>query len=143
MLVAGKDADVVRAVHRLEHVALDGAFGHARGQLGAAAAFVGQFFQVVALDQRRVLAVGVVREVPRGAVQVQLADVRGEHLAVALALQVLADELLQLVAHHRAFGLPQHQALAHHLVDLKEPQLAADHPVVAGLGFFQLFQMRR
>ena len=115
----------MRAVHRLEQVAVDLALLHAVGQLGAGAAFLGQLLDVLAIDQRRELAVAVVRVVPAGAVQVQPADVRGEDLAVALAAQVLADEVLQLLADDRALGLPEDQALADRLVDGEQPQLLA------------------
>jgi hypothetical protein len=77
---------VVRAVHGLEHEALDLAHLQVVGQLGAGAALVDQVLHVLALDKRRELALRVVREVPAGLVQVQLADVRREDLGVTLLL---------------------------------------------------------
>src|SRR3954454_8657364 len=71
------------------------------------------------------------------AVQPQPPDVRREHLAVALASQMLADEVLQLLPDDRALGLPQHQSLAHLLVDGEEPELRTEEAVVALLGLLE------
>ena len=56
----------------------------------------------------------------RGAVEAQAADVGGEDLLVALALEVLADEVLEFLADDCALGLPEDQALANGVVDGEE-----------------------
>ena len=64
-------------------------------------------FELFAIDQRRVLAVLVVGKMPAGFVQLQLADVRRKDLIVALASQMLRNEVLQLLSDERPFGCPQ------------------------------------
>jgi hypothetical protein len=69
------------------------------------------------MDDGRVLAVLVVREVAGGLEEVELADVGGEDLVVSLAGGVLADEALQLIGDDGALGLPEDQALGDLLVE--------------------------
>ena len=87
------------------------------------------------------LAFAVIRKMPAGLVQLQPADVRRENLLIPLPAELLADEILQLNAHFRALGLPQHQALADFLIDGEQPQLRADDAMVALLGFFELLEV--
>ncbi len=54
---------------------------------------------------------------------------------------MFGDELLQLVPDDRALGLPKHQALADHFIDVEQAQSPADHTMVAGFGFFEGFHM--
>jgi hypothetical protein len=63
-------------------------------------------------------------------------DVRREHLVIALALQMFADELLQFQAQSGALWLPQDEALPHLLVDAEQTVLAAQDAVIACAGFF-------
>ena len=106
------DFAVVRAVHRFEQV----------------------FF---ALDRsvdrlERVLAVfGVVA---RGHVQFLVADMRGNHLLVAVFLLHAPQELLQTVAQCGTFGQPQGQALSHALRETEQFEVFAQLAVVALLG---------
>jgi len=71
----------------------------------------------------------------------QPSDVRREHLAIPLPPEVLADEVLKLLADHRPLGLPQHQPLPHLLVDGKQSQRRPQHPVVALLRLLQHLQV--
>ena len=76
-----------------------------------------------------------------GAVEVELADVWGEDLAVALLVELGADEFLQFVAHDGAFGFPKHESLANFLVDVEQAERAADLAVVAFLRLLKLFEV--
>ena len=141
MVVAGEDPDVVRAVHRLEQVALVGSVRQTVDQGGATRVLVGEFFQHVAFGDGRVLAFLIVREMAGRAVEVEFADVRSEHLRISLFVEFRSDELLQRAAHQRAFRFPQHQPLAHHLVDVKQAHLPAKSAVVALLRLLQAVQV--
>jgi len=81
--------------------------------------------------------------VPRGLVQLELADVRGEDLRVALLAQLLADEVLQLLADDRAVGRPQDEPLADVVVDDEEPLVAPDRAVVAQPRLLALLKVGR
>ena len=87
--------------------------------------------QGLALDERRILRVGVIRVVTRGAVEFEPPDVRGEDLLVALAAELLADEILQFLADDRTLGCPENQARADGLVDMEKLQLASEFAVIA------------
>ena len=126
-----------RAVHRLEQIAVNLALLQQVRKLGTGTVLLGQFCDDVAVNQRRELLIAVIRIVPAGAIQTQPADVRSKDLEVSLPLQVLADEVLQLLAHNRALGLPKHQALAHRIVDDKQAKLWPEHSVIALLGLLQ------
>ena len=65
------------------------------------------------------------------AVKLQAPDVRRENLLVALASQLLADEVLQLLTNHRAFGRPQNQSRTNRVIDMKQLQFAPELAVVA------------
>ena len=82
--VAGVNADVMRAVHRLEQVAVDFAFFHAVGQIGAAATLLGKLIEILPVDQRRELALAIVRVMTAGLIQIEPADMRGENLLISL-----------------------------------------------------------
>ena len=137
MRVARIDPDVMRAIHRLEQVALVGAIGKAVDQGGAGGVLIGELFQDIALGDGGVLAFLIVGEMAGGAVEVELADVRREDLRVALLVEFLGDELLKRAADQRALRFPQDEALADHFVDVEQPQLAAEAAVVA---LFRLLQ---
>ena len=94
------------------------------------------------VDDWRVLTFAVVGKVAAGAVQIQLANVRREHLVVALLTQRLADECLQLLANHGAVWFPQHKTLSNHFIDVKKLQLLSNHAVVAQFGFLKLLHVR-
>ena len=126
------------AVHRLEQKAVDFAVLQLVGKLAAGAAAFRKMVQGLALDNRRELGILVVREVPRGAVQIKLADVRREDLVVALLGQMFADEGLQLLTNNRALGRPKDKALTDRFVDVKQREVFAEFAVVAFLGFLQL-----
>ena len=81
---ACEDANVMRAIHRLQEVAVNLALLHAIHKIAATAAFLGELAELVMFHERRILALAVVGEVTAGAVQIKLADVRREDLAVAL-----------------------------------------------------------
>ena len=105
--------------------------------LGAGAALSEDLGQGLVLDHRGELGLLVVGEVAGGLVELELADVRREDLRVALLAQLLADEVLQLLADDRAVGGPEDQALADVLVDDEELQVAAELAVVALLGLLE------
>lgn len=133
--------DVVRAVHRLEHVALNGAVSQPVEQFRAGSSFLAQLFHGVPFRDGRVLAFLIIREVAGRAVQVQLADVGGVHLGIAQLVQLLRDEILKGAADESPFGLPEDQALAHGLVNAEETQFTAQLAVVPAARFLQPFQV--
>ena len=139
---ACEDANVMRAVHRLQEIAVNLTLLHAIHQVAAAAALFGELAELVMFHQRRILALAVIGEVTAGAVQIKLADVRREDLAVALLAQFVADECLQLLANDSTVGRPQDQALADHFINVEEAQLLTEHAVIALLGFVEQGDVR-
>ena len=137
MWAACEDANVVRAIHRLQEVAVDLALLHAIHKVAAAAAFFGEFAELVMFHERRILALAVIGEVTAGAVQIKLADVWREDLAVALLAQFIADERLEFLANDSAVGRPQDQALADHFINVEEAQLLAEDAVITLLSFVE------
>ena len=63
-------------------------------------------------------------------------DMRGEDLLVPLAPQFFADEILQLLPHHRALRRPKNQPRPHRLIDMEQLQLLAQLAVIALARFF-------
>ncbi len=111
------DFDVVRAVHRLEEVAV--------------------LLAVVPLSghHRRELVVLVVRVVPAGAVEVEPPDVGGADRFVALLHLLLLQDPVERLPQRRALGQPHGQAGPHLLgVEGEEVQLRAELAVVPLLG---------
>jgi hypothetical protein len=76
-----------------------------------------------------------------GAVEVELADVRGENLRVSLFVEFLGDEVLERAADKRAFGFPEDEPLADHFIDVEKPEFAAEAAVVALFGFFEAVEV--
>ena len=163
-----EDLRVVRAVHRLEHEPLDelvvgedAVFGDrlaagplveagreagrdtldAAHHVGARAAGGAEGFEGVPLDDRGELRILVVREVARGLVKLERADVRREDLGVPLLLELGADEGLKLLADDGALGGPEDEALADGLVDVEQAEGFADDAVVALGGFLLLLEV--
>src|SRR5688500_12874993 len=101
-LLAGKNLDVHRAVHRLEQVAVDLALLHQVRELRAAALLLRELVDHLPIDERRELALAVVRIVPAGFVQTEAPDVRREDLLVPLPPQMLGNEVLELLSDDRA-----------------------------------------
>ena len=153
-----EDLDVVRAVHGLEHEAVEetvcvhdavgrdhffadalvelvgellGNGFEAGGEFGAAAAFVGEFREGVGFGEGRELGVFVVGEMARRFVEGEFADVRGEDLGVALFAELFADEVLEFLADDRTVGRPEDETLANVFVDVEKFQVAAKFAVVA------------
>ena len=133
--------DVVGAVHRLEHIALNGAGGQAVEQFRAGSPLLAEFFHGVPFRDGRVLAFLVIREVSGRAVQVQLADVGRVHLGVAQLVQLFRDEVLQGTADESPLGLPEDEPLPHGFVNAEQAQFAAQFAVVAAPRLFQPFQV--
>ena len=75
--------------------------------------------------------------VARGDIEVLVADMRGDHLLVAVLLLDLAQELFEAVAQGGSFGEPEGQAGAYVLGEGEEFHLFAEFAVVAFLGFFE------
>ena len=67
-------------------------------------------------------------------VEVQFADVRGEHLRIALATQMMRNERLEFFSDDGAPRCPQNQALTNLFVDVEELQIFAEFSVVPFLG---------
>ena len=109
------DLAVVRAVHRFEQVLLP----FLRGGDGT----------------ERVLA--VFGPVAGGDVEFLVADVRGDHLQVAVVLLDLAQELLQPLAQRGALGQPERKTHTHFRREGEEFHLLAEFAVVALLGFLE------
>ena len=95
----------------------------------AGAAGVGALLELVVFDDGTELTIFVVGEVAAGFVEGEFADVRGEDLAVALAGEFGADEVLEFLADDGAFGGPEDEALADVVVDVEELEFAAEFPV--------------
>ena len=135
MRLGSVDADVVRAVHRLQQEALHRAVGQAVRQFAATAAFLGEHLHRLALDEWRELGVLIIREVTRSAVEVEVADVRREDLLVASLEETLGDEVLELLTDDGAIRRPEDEALPHLFVDMEKLQFLAQLAVIALLGF--------
>ena len=112
--------DVVRAVHRLEQVAVHLALLHPVAERRAGTVLFGEQLKRLALDDGRILRVLVIRVMPAGAVEAELADVRGVDVLIAALAQLGADPVLQLAADHRALGHPEHQARADNVADMEQ-----------------------
>jgi hypothetical protein len=103
----------------------------------AGASGVGAFLELVVFDDGTELTIFVVGEVAAGFVEGEFADVRGEDLAVALAGEFGADEVLEFLTDDSTFGGPEDEALADVVVDVEELEFAAEFTVVAFFGFFE------
>ena len=110
---------VVGAVHGLEHVLL-ALLGGGDG------------------TERVLTVLGIVAA---GHIQQLVADVRRDHLLVAVALLDLGQHVLQAVAQRGTLGQPQGQTLAHILREGKQLHLLADLAVVALLGLLEQHQV--
>ncbi len=130
-----------RAVHRLEEEAVEGGVVELVDKGGAGAAFFGKAVEVVRLHDRCELGILVIGEVPGGAVEVELADMRGEDLGVALLVEFCGDEVLELLADGCPGGLPEDEPLADFLADFEKTEFPADLAVVTLFGLFKLFQV--
>ncbi len=133
-------------------VAVDGAeLGKAQGQVAVRAGSGAEYLAVVGAVHRleqvllallggvdgleRVLAIfGIVA---RGDIEVLVADMRGDHLLVAVLFLYLAQELLETVAQGGTFGQPKGQALADVGREGKKFHLFAQFAVVAFFSFFE------
>ncbi len=170
MRLRGENLDVVWAVHRLQHEAVEqlvvglhpvgrdrdlarplvdllGELGgdglEAHDHLGAGTALVEDSRQGLVFDDGRELRFLVIRKVAGGLVELELADVRREDLRVALLAQFLADEVLQFLADDGAVRRPEDEALADVIVDDEELQVATELAVVAGLGLLDALEVLR
>ena len=76
-----------------------------------------------------------------GDVELLASDVRSNHLHVVLLIELGAQELLQLVAHHGAAGQPQGQAQTDAVAECEELHLLAEFAVIPLLGLFQQHQV--
>ena len=110
--------DVMRTVHRPQQVAV--AVGH--------------------LDRRK-LAVGIVRIMARGFVQMNPADRWRVDGLVSPSNQFAVEERLKLVANDRSLGQPKDQARANLGINQEQFELFAEHAVVAAFGLFEPFEV--
>ena len=127
----------MRTVHRLEQVACKLPGIKPVGEIRTAAPLLSESAQGIRRDDGRILGLAIVRKVPRGPVEIQLADMRRENLRVALLAQLLADEILQLLPHHASSRGPQHQTLSNHLVDVEQLQVLSELAMVTCTRFLQ------
>ena len=79
----------------------------------------------------------------RGLVEIEFTDVWSEYLLVTLLAQLVADEVLQLLANDRAVGRPEDQALAHVFVDYEKLQILAEFAVITGPGLLEAIHIFR
>src|SRR5262245_42306020 len=63
------------------------------------------------------------------------------HQVIAAAQVLLTPEVLNQIADHCPFGMPEHQPRSHHLVNREQVQLAAQHTMIPLTRFFQLVQI--
>ena len=113
------DLDVEGAVHRLDEVLL---------RVGGGVPLL------LGHGHRRVHALAVEAEMPRGLPERGAADVRGEDHLVAGAEMLAAPVVLDRHADARAFRMPERQPRPDRLADAVEVQLAAHLAVVAAPG---------
>ena len=66
---------------------------------------------------------------------------RGENLAISLALKMLGNEILQFLTNHRSIGFPEDQPLAHTFVNMEEIEVLPYLSVISLLRFFQALEM--
>ena len=84
MVLAIKDLDVMRAVHRLEKETVNLAGANGIHEITAVAAFIGQLLECLGLDNRRKLRILIVREMARRSIEVEFSNVRSVDLEIAL-----------------------------------------------------------
>ena len=138
-----KNLDVHRAVHRTEHEAVHFAAFELVGVVACSDAAFGDLVEIVALGDRGELALLVVGEVPGGAEEVELADVRRVDDAVACVAEFFGDEVGECFADDRAGWLPEDEALADFVIDGEEAELFAELAVVARFGLLELVEVFR
>src|SRR6476469_8899014 len=90
----------------------------------------------------RELRIAVVGKMAAGAIQFEPADMRGIDGRIAALDEFVLDEGFEDAAHESAAGHPQDQAAADELADGEEPQLLAEHTMIALFCFFQAVQIR-
>ena len=166
--LGSEDLDVMGAIHRLQHEAVEelgrihdlictdgftagasidfvgemrGDGFEARSEFSAGAAFGRDAGEVVGLGDRGKLRLLVIGEVAGGFVEGKFPDMRGENLVIALFAELIADKVLQLLANHGAVGRPEDEALADVFVDDEEFEIFADLAVVAGAGLLDLVEV--
>ena len=140
-VLAIKDLDVVRAVHRLEEEALDLAGADVVHQRAAVSLLIRELLKSVALYDGWKLGILIIREVTRSPVKIELADVRGEDLEVALLIEFLGDEVFKLATNDSAFGLPEWEALANGFIEGEKIHLFSKTAVVTLLRFLKTLKM--
>ena len=94
--------------------------------------------RVVEELERRELRVLVIRIVPAGLVELDLADMRGVNGLIAALEQLVLEEVFEDAPDDRPLGHPEDQARADQGRDREQAQLLADLAVVALLGLFDL-----
>src|SRR5207247_11277014 len=84
---------------------------------------------------------GVVLEVSRDLVELLIRDVRGVDELIAAAEMLLLPELLDQMADHARFGVPEDQAGADFFVDRVQVQLLAEPAMVAAKILLRALEM--
>ena len=97
---------------------------------------------LLALDIHRGVHVFFVKvQVPAGFPKLRLADVRRIDKIVVGQHVLLVPEILDQLAHHGSFGMPQNQPGADLIIDAEQVEIAAQLAMVAALGLFQFPQV--
>jgi len=165
----GENLDMMRTIHRLQQEALDefvvrqdptgadhlasGALIDLRGEPGghgldtvgefrAGTAFAGDPGPGLLIDERRKLGVLVIGKMTAGLIEFETANVRREHLLIALLAQLGRNECLQFLADDRTVGRPKHEALADGVVDDEQLEVLAELAMVAEFRLLKLVEIR-
>ena len=112
-----------RTVHGFQEITVDFPLFQLVRQFGTTASFVGQVREAVSVNDGWILGVLVIRKVTGGSIQVKFADMGSVDLRVSLLGKFAGNKALQFLTDDGSIGFPKYQALANHLVDVKEPQV--------------------
>ena len=92
-------------------------------------------------EDRRELAVAVVREVTAGLIHFDPTDVRRVDRLIAACDQLLLDEVFEDRTDGRSLGQPEAQPLTHLLADREQVELLPQHTMIAPLGLVDLIEI--
>ena len=93
------------------------------------------------MDDGWVLGILIIREVSGSPVKLELSDVRGEDLGVSLFVELGGNETFQLLADDRSVWLPKNQTLSDHFIDVEQPEILPNVPMVSFFRFLQTFEV--
>ena len=93
------------------------------------------------MDDGWVLGILIIREVSGSPVKLELSDVRGEDLGVSLFVELGGNETFQLLADDRPIGFPENQTLSDHFINVEQPEILPNVPMVSFFRFLQTFEV--